>query len=171
MVPAALLWLAAAAPPPAPKPALSEALIEHFEDFCLNRFPNPGLIDQGVAEQKLVRSGTGRAWTGTLGGTPFTLTVQDKPHRSCAVETALEGDAGTQAVFRLLVGNFVSSHELGELREAPVRDAEGKGKHLRLQALLLSPGPGMAQQRFLNGTTSIPGRPAHTRLVREFAAP
>jgi hypothetical protein len=172
---------ASLAPPTAAHAEAAKAdMISLYQDYCLDRFPNAQHLlayiggrnfppaPPGVAMRAL-NGHAGQAWIVTRPSGQFVLALGDAP-RSCVVTGVALNDAGTRAVFDIMVTMYAGAHEYGALSKPPLQTAQLGGKPAFLQVIGALPG-GEPRQAFVNMAITNPDGTAMTRLAREVAPP
>ena len=187
----ALLLLGAAdkLPPPtdtAHLPQLTAAeqaaqdMLRVYEEFCLNRFPNPVEIANGIAAHKLTpataqdASATlmgrpGQAWALTNGLGRYTLAITTPPQQGCVVTGAVADDESLRAIFSLAVQSFASANDLGKLDSPMLRHGTFENVPALLQ--LIGTTGGAPREAFVNLSWVAADGKTHGRLAREFPPP
>jgi hypothetical protein len=188
-----LLPLAAAAqqkapPPPSPNdPAetltpqqqSAQDMLMIYEEFCLQRFPDPDAIQAGVAAHHLAPATpaetatallgrTGKAWAAATPNGRYLIAFEARPHRGCAVTGSASDDEGIRAAFDLAVQSFASGHEFGMLQRPPLQTGKLAGRDTTLQLIGATP-PGRTRQAFVNALSTNPDGSPQLRLTRELA--
>lgn len=191
---ALLLPLAAAAaaekaPPPPPPDAPADVLtpgqeaaqemLVIYEEFCLDRFPNPNAVQAGVAAHHLSPAAAAQSTDALLGragsawavATPkghYAIAIEAPPHRGCAITGPATDDEGIRAAFELAVEMYAQSHEYGMLQRPPRQTGQVAGHPATIQILGATPTD-RPHQAFVNMETSNPDGSTQLRLSREFA--
>jgi hypothetical protein len=190
---ALLLPLAAAAaekaPPPPPPDAPAETttpaqdaaqeMLIIYEEFCLDRFPNPEAIQAGVAAHHLSPATASQATDALLGRagsawvvvTPkfrHLIAIEAPPHKGCAITGQAADDEGIRAAFELAVESFAQAHEFGMLQRPPRQTGQVAGRDATIQILGATP-PDRPRQAFVNMESHNPDGSSQLRLSREFA--
>jgi len=188
-----LLPFAAAAadkapPPPAPdapadtltpaQEAAQEMLII-YEEFCLDRFPNPAAIQAGIAAHHLssapapqsndaLLGRAGNAWAIATPKGHYAIAIEAAPRKGCAVSGEAADDDGIRAAFELAVEMYAQSHEYGMLQRPPRQTGQVAGRAATIQILGATPAD-RPRQAFVNMESHNPDGSTQLRLSREFA--
>ncbi len=177
-----------APPPPAPDaPAetltpdqeAAQDMLLMYEEFCLDRFPNPDAFQQDVTAHHLIPASAadasaallgrpGAAWTTTTPHGKFVIALEATPHQGCAVTGPASDDAGIHAAFELAVESFSQAHEFGMLTRPPEQHGKVAGRDATLQIIGATPS-GHPKQAFVNMLSSAADGTPRLRLTREFA--
>jgi hypothetical protein len=190
---ALLLPLTAAAaekaPPPPPPDAPADVLtpgqeaaqemLMVYEEFCLDRFPNPHAIQAGIAAHHLSPAPAPQSNDALLGrpgsvwavATPkghYAIAIEAAPRNGCAVTGQAADDEGIRAAFELAVEMYAQSHEFGMLQRSPRQTGQSAGRAVAIQIIGATPD-GRPHQAFVNMETQNPDGSTQLRLSREFA--
>jgi hypothetical protein len=192
---AVLLPLAAVAaekapPPPAPD-APAEALtpaqeaaqeiLVIYEEFCLERFPNPAAVQAGIAAHHLsaatapqtadaLLGRAGSAWAVTTPKGHYVIAIEAPPHKGCAITGAASDDEGIHAAFELAIEMYAQGHEYGMLQRPPRQTGQVAGRPATIHILGATP-PDRPRQAFVNMESKNADGSSQLRLSREFAPP
>jgi hypothetical protein len=190
---AMLLPLAAAAaekaPPPPPPDAPAETttpaqdaaqeMLLIYEEFCLQRFPNPEALQAGVTAHHLSRATAAQAIDALLGRagsvwavvTPkghYSIAIEAPPHKGCAISGPAADDEGIRGAFELAVESFTQAHEYGMLQRPKLQTGQVAGRDATIQILGATPTD-LPRQAFVNMQSRNPDGSSQLRLSREFA--
>jgi hypothetical protein len=166
--------------PAAPGDAARSQLMDVYQEYCLDRFPNRDRLIATIAERQFppapkadadraLKNRTGQAWVVAKPAGKFLLALWDTPQRGCAVTGTAPDDASTRATFDLIVTMYAGDHELGALGRPPVRPGQIDGTPATLQVIGADPG-GQPREAFVNVAIAHPDG-TEARLAREWGPP
>jgi hypothetical protein len=150
-----------------------------YEEFCLDRFPNPDAIQAGIAAHHLspataaqatgaLLGRAGSAWAVSSPKGHYLIAVEAPPHKGCAVTGQAADDEGIRAAFELSIETYTQAHEFGMLQRPPRQTGQVAGRDATVQILGATP-PDRPRQAFVNMESRNPDGSTQLRLSREFA--
>jgi len=174
---------AQSATPPASTPpgdAARSQLMDIYQEYCLDRFPNRARLLATITDRKFplaskadadraLKNRTGQAWVVAKPAGNFLLALWDTPQRGCAITGTAPDDASTRATFDLVVTMYAGQRELGALTRPPIRTGQVNGKPATLQLIGVQPD-NQPSEAFVNVAVTRPDG-TEARLAREWGPP
>ena len=168
----------AAHTPPKAAPAAA-LLLQTFQDFCLNRFPDKASVTKAIAGQHLAPASKaerdqvtlgqgGDAWTIPVPKGSLILTFVQPPGQGCSVAGVVQASDSINSDFDKMVTTFAAGHGLGAVVRVPPHYGRVRGKTATAQLLNVAP-KNAARQAFVNLDVLSPDTTTLVRLTHTIA--